>query len=125
MSVCILSAGKVLTLAVSAFSLSWTHSVEKIDWQEDWQSTPAGLVMTMARVKGSGAGMEPGDDAVLKDGWWQWTPSLGPQPELRLAASGATGSGWTLCTVDGCQVLGEAASEPLVIKRCEAESASE
>lgn len=120
MSVCILSAGKMLTLSVSAFSLSWTHSVEKIDWQEDWQSTPAGLVMTMARVKGSGAGMEPGDDAILTDGWWQWTPTLGPQPELRLAASGETGSGWTLCTVKGCQVLGEVASEPLIIKRCEA-----
>ncbi|MEZ5450817.1 MAG: DUF1850 domain-containing protein [Thiolinea sp.] len=36
--------------------------------------TEQGLQLLQARVKGSGAGMEPGDDAVLKDGWWVWQP---------------------------------------------------
>ncbi|MFX6230366.1 DUF1850 domain-containing protein, partial [Acinetobacter baumannii] len=31
------------SLAVAAFTLSWTHSVEKVEWQEDWRVTPQGL----------------------------------------------------------------------------------
>ena len=47
--------------------------------------------------QGSGAGMEPPEGAVLKDGWWVYAPELPPQATLVLAASGATGEGWTLC----------------------------
>ena len=93
MSLCVVTGGKVLTLAVTAFTLSWTHSVEKTGWQEDWQLAGQGLQLREARVKGSGAGMDPGEDAVLKDGWWVWQPDLPVQTELRLAASGATGAG--------------------------------
>lgn len=118
MSLCLLTAGKVVTLAVSVFSLSWTHSVEKVGWEEEWLVTTAGLTLTKARVKGSGAGMEPGDNAVLKDGWWEWVPDLPPQPELKLAASGATGSGWQLCHEAGCLELAEAAGEPVRVWRC-------
>ena len=48
------SAGVVKTLALAAFTLAWTHSIEKIDWQEDWRVTPQGLELVQARVKGSG-----------------------------------------------------------------------
>ena len=68
-----------MTLAVAAFTLSWTHSVEKTRWEEDWAITPAGLQIVEARVKGSGAGMDPADGAVLRDGWWVYAPSLPPQ----------------------------------------------
>ena len=43
MSLCILAAGKTVTLTVAAFTLAWTHSVEKTHWQEDWKVTPSGL----------------------------------------------------------------------------------
>lgn len=119
MSLCILAGGKTAVLAVSAFTLSWTHSVEKIEWQEDWRVTPAGLVLDLARVKGSGAGMEPGDGAVLKDGWWVWAPETGTVPELRLAASGKTVSGWRLCHAGGCEELGVTAGDGLTLKPCE------
>ena len=59
LSLCLISAGVVKTLSLAAFTLVWTHSIEKVDWQEDWRITPAGLQMVQARVKGSGAGMEP------------------------------------------------------------------
>ena len=85
MSLCILAAGKTMTLAVAAFTLSWTHSVEKTRWQEDWTITPAGLQIVEARVKGSGAGMEPAEGAVLSDGWWVYAPKLPPQRKLVLA----------------------------------------
>jgi hypothetical protein len=39
--VCLASAGVVKVLQVTAFTLVWTHSVEKVDWQEDWRATPA------------------------------------------------------------------------------------
>lgn len=61
MSLCVASAGVVKTLAVVAFTLAWTHSIEKTEWQEDWRVTPQGLELIAARVKGSGAGMEPAD----------------------------------------------------------------
>jgi hypothetical protein len=116
--VCILAGAKAMSFAVSLFSLSWTHSVEKTEWREDWAVTPAGLHLTKARVKGSGAGMEPGDGAVLKDGWWEWQPTNPPIPELRLAASGATGGGWSFCSARGCVELGAQADDDVVIAPC-------
>ena len=74
LSLCLASAGVVKTLSVAAFTLAWTHSIEKIDWQEDWRITPQGLELVQARVKGSGAGMEPPPEARLVDGWFQWQP---------------------------------------------------
>ena len=118
MSLCILAGGKTVTLAVAAFTLSWTHSVERTRWQEDWTVTRSGLLVVAARVKGSGAGMEPPDGSVLRDGWWVYTPRIGPQPRLVLAASGATGAGWTLCSAEGCRELGRTAGDTVVLEPC-------
>lgn len=116
--ICILAAGKTLALALTTFTLSWTHSVELTEWREDWAVTPAGLVLTEARVKGSGAGMDPGEGAREVDGWWVWAPKAPAVPELVLASSGATASAWRLCYEEGCLELGEAAGEPVVIAPC-------
>ncbi|MER9653499.1 DUF1850 domain-containing protein [Mesorhizobium sp. M0152] len=125
MSLCILAAGKTVTLSVAAFTLSWTHSVERTRWEEDWKVAPAGLQVTEARIKGSGAGMEPPEGAVLRDGWWAYAPKVGPQRRLVLAASGATSAGWTLCTVQGCRELGKAAGGAIVLESCEPDGASQ
>lgn len=117
-AVCILAGGKTLSLAVAAFSLAWTHSVEKVEWREDWRVGADGLSISRAAVKGSGAGMEPGDGAVLEDGWWVWTPDLPAVPKLVLAASGATPSAWQLCHEQDCMALGAQAGEPVVIEPC-------
>ena len=116
--VCIIAGAKAMSFAISLFSLTWTHSVQKTEWQEEWALTPAGLQLTVARVKGSGAGMEPGDGAVLKNGWWEWQPKNPPVSELRLAASGATGGGWKLCHDGGCVELGSEAGDGVVIAQC-------
>lgn len=120
MSLCILAGGKVTVLAVSAFTLSWSHSVEKTRWEEDWRITAAGLEIVEARVKGSGAGMEPPEGAVLKDGWWTYRPTVGARPTVRLAASGETGAGWTLCADQACRELGAEAGEPVELSACAA-----
>jgi hypothetical protein len=119
MSLCILAAGKTTMLAISAFTLSWTHSVEKTRWEEDWRVTPAGLEIVEARVKGSGAGMEPPEGAVLRDGWWTYEPKISPRPTLALAASGATGAGWTLCADRSCHELGAEAGGAIELSACE------
>lgn len=88
------------------FTLSWTHSIEKVEWREEYQVTPAGLVIEKALVKGSGVGMEPGPDARLVDGWWVSRPTLAPIPELTLAASHYTAD-HVICTADHCAGLHE------------------
>lgn len=118
MSLCILAAGKFAVMAVTAFTLSWTHSVEKTRWEEDWRVTPAGLELVAARVQGSGAGMEPGDGALLRDGWWIWRPDLAVQPRLVLAASGATGAGWRLCAGADCRDIGASTGQPVEVRSC-------
>ena len=117
-AVCILAAGKTLALAMTTFTLSWTHSVERTEWREAWAVTPAGLVLTEARVKGSGAGMDPGEGAREVDGWWVWTPKTPAVPELVLASSGATASGWRLCYEQGCIEFGAKADVPIVLSAC-------
>ncbi|MFV0299313.1 MAG: DUF1850 domain-containing protein [Paracoccus sp. (in: a-proteobacteria)] len=122
MSACLMAGTLALTLAGDSFVLEWTHSVEKTAWRENWAIREGGLLLTGAAVKGSGAGMEPGPGAVLKDGWWVWRPDLPPQPRLTLAASGATGGGWRLCAAGlpggDCVELGAAAGQPVTLRPC-------
>jgi hypothetical protein len=112
LSLCLISAGVVKTLSVAAFTLAWTHSVEKIEWQEDWRVTPQGLELVQARVKGSGAGMEPPPEARLVDGWFQWQPVRAPMPEVLLGNSGAAGE-WRLCHDGSCRTLSEIFERPI------------
>ena len=93
-------------IAAAAFTLSWTHSVEKIEWREHWAVEDGKLKITESRVQGSGAGMEPPDRSVFEDGWWVYRPALPRQDKLLLARSGATESGWTLCAAGDCMEIG-------------------
>ena len=72
--ICLLAGSAIAPLMAGAITLAWTHSVEKIVWEEDWRSTPAGLELVEARVRGSGAGMEPPPEARLVNGVWSWKP---------------------------------------------------
>ena len=119
LALCVIAAGKSMVIATTLFSLSWTHSVEKTEWAESWRLTPQGLELTEARVKGSGAGMDPGEGAQLEDGWWVWEPDLPVVPELVLASSGATVSAWKLCHAGGCVALGAEAGEPVTMRSCQ------
>lgn len=101
-----LLAGDAAPVRVPAdhFTLSWTHSIEKVEWREEWRVAPDGLRVEQAWVKGSGVGMEPGPDARLVDGWWVYRPALPPQPEVVLAAS-AFAPDHTLCAAGRCAPL--------------------
>ena len=105
LSLCLASAGLVKTLAVAAFTLAWTHSIEKVEWQEDWRVSADRLELVQARVKGSGAGMEPPPEARLVDGWFQWQPRK-TMTEVALGNSGAAGE-WRLCVDGQCRTLSQ------------------
>lgn len=107
-----------MKLAITYFTLSWIHSAQKTEWRESWTVTEDGLQIREAMIKGSGAGMEPGPDALLHDGWWVWHPSLPKQRRIVLAASGATPSAWQLCYRYGCLNIGKSAGTAVVLEAC-------
>ena len=112
LSLCLASAGIVKALSIATFTLVWTHSIEKVDWQEDWRVTREGLVLTQARVKGSGAGMEPPPGARLLNGWFEWQPARPALPQVILANSGAAGE-WRLCHDGNCRTLSDIFGHPV------------
>ncbi|MGH7003783.1 MAG: DUF1850 domain-containing protein [Alphaproteobacteria bacterium] len=120
MSLCLIAAGKTVMVAAAAFTLSWTHSVERTRWEESWRAGGDSLQIVQARVKGSGAGMEPPEGSILADGWWVFTPKVPPQKKLVLASSGATAGGWRFCAGGECRTIGAEAGDPLTIKVCKA-----
>jgi hypothetical protein len=90
------------------FTLAWTHSIEKIRWEEDYSvqshDTKPTLRLDRARVRGSGAGMEPPEDARLVKGWYVYSPTTPLPPALRLTRSPYT-SDYTLCANGECQPM--------------------
>lgn len=104
--ICLAAGVIAATLPLSAFTLAWTHSIEKIRWEEDWRVEGRALVVTEARIRGSGAGMEPPPGAALKNGVWHYRPALPPQTVLRLTHSPYT-SGYELCVEGHCRPLAD------------------
>lgn len=92
-------------LPLSAFTLAWTHSVEKVLWEEDYRVARDGLELVESRVRGAGAGMEPPPGAVLRDGAWRYRPSLGTLPKLVLTVS-PHAADYRLCAGGRCRMLG-------------------
>jgi len=102
-----LAAGAVsAVLAVEGFTLAWTHSIEKIRWEEDWRIEAGALVVTEARIRGTGAGMEPPQGSVLKGGVWHYRPTVPPQKVVQLAHSPYT-RGYELCFGGRCRPLAD------------------
>lgn len=94
----------VASFTAERFTLSWTHSVEKIRWEEDYTIHPQHLELVAARIRGSGAGMEIPEDAHYNNGAWEYHPAVAPLPRLTLAASQYAGD-YDLCIDGQCQPL--------------------
>lgn len=105
-----LQGSPVVFLPVTEFTLAWTHSIEKVRWEEDYAvrlealSERPVLYAVQARVRGSAAGMEPPFDAVLRRGWYHYTPAITSPPELRLTRSEFTPD-YEVCVHGSCQPL--------------------
>jgi hypothetical protein len=119
-SICLAGGGVVVKLA-AAITLSWTHSVEKVRWEEDWRAHPAGIAIVESRVKGTGAGMEIPEGAKLKDKSYRYRPHLAPQKEVVLRRSGAT-SDWNICIAGACKPMSDylpSDADPVTLSLCD------
>ncbi len=88
------------------FTLAWTHSIEKVRWEEDWQIRGERIVPVGARVRGGGAGMEPPADAVLRDGWFHYVPNVAPLGHVTLSRRGFAAD-YELCWDGVCRPMAE------------------
>lgn len=121
MNLCLEASGKTVALAIEAFTLIWTHSVEKVEWREMWRVTEEGLVIEQASVEGTGAGMEIPEGALLKDGAWVYEPGLAPLEIVHFADAGR-GQDWTICADQTCREIGDivpAAGATLALYPCD------
>ena len=100
------TAAATVFVPTERFTLAWTHSIEKVRWEEDYAVTPQPptLHALAARVRGSAAGMEPPGDARLVNGWYTYTPQMRHPPELRLTRSEFTPD-FELCLHGQCQPM--------------------
>jgi hypothetical protein len=116
-ALCLTLGATTISLPTTRFTLAWTHSVEKTEWQEDYRIRGDRLVLSEARIAGTGAGMEPPPDAVFRDGTWRYRPKLPPLPELRLTLSPYTAD-YRICWRRQCrglaELFGAAAAEGVV-----------
>lgn len=104
--------GPVVFVPTTHFTLAWTHSIEKVRWEEDYAVAPGQrpgeapvLQALTARVRGSAAGMEPPEDAVLRKGWYEYTPRMWSPHGLRLTRSAYTAD-YEWCVDGHCEPLG-------------------
>lgn len=95
----------------SRFTLAWMHSIEKIRWEEDYRIDNGQLTLVVARVRGSGAGMEPPAGSVLRDGAYEYKPARSVFPLLRLTRSTFT-SDYELCWDGQCREFGALIGKP-------------
>lgn len=124
MALCLASGTLAAMLSINSFTLAWTHSIEKIRWEEDWQVAGGRLHLQTARIRGSGAGMEPPADAVFKDGVWHYHPKMKPLASVQLAHSPYT-AGYQLCSGGQCRALasylsGLPATASITLRACSA-----
>jgi len=92
------------SIPAADFTLAWTHSIEKVRWEEDWQVRGTTLGPVAARVQGGGAGMEPPADAVLRDGWFHYVPKIAPLSHVSLSRRGYAAD-YEICWAGTCHPL--------------------
>lgn len=108
---CLAAAALSVVLPIQNFTLAWTHSIEKIRWEEDYRIEGQRLLLTEARILGTGAGMEPPEGSVLKDGVYHYHPKLQTVPRLNLARSVFVAD-YELCWNGKCHPMKEIAGPP-------------
>lgn len=122
---CLAAGALIAFLPTQGFTLAWTHSIEKIRWEEDWRIEAGRLRLAEARVRGGGAGMEPPPGALLENGVWRYRPDVAPLERLRLAHSLFT-AGYEVCVEGRCrplaELVGDAENDPVELYACAREN---
>lgn len=118
-----LVAGLLVAQFGDDITLRWTHSIQKTVWEEDYRREGNALRLVSARVRGTGAGMEPPAEAVLKDGAWHYVPQLQTLPAVMLTHSPHVPA-HVVCSAGQCQPVtdwlpGLAGEAVFVLKPCD------
>ncbi len=87
---CIAAGSYAVAMYAPTFTLAWEHSIEKVEWRETWKVQGQAMRPVEARIKGTGAGMEPPPDARLEEGWFVYVPKAQPLKRLDLPDSAHT-----------------------------------
>lgn len=111
LAVCLLAGALRIAIPARSFTLAWQHTVEKVLWEEDYVVAGDWLYLSGARIRGSGAGMEPPAGAVLQDGAWRYVPDIRWHREIRLARS-EFGADYRLCIDGRCRTFAEIIGPP-------------
>ena len=116
-ALCLAAGAATARVAATLFTLSWTHTIEKVEWRETWRVDGPTLVLAEASVVGSGAGMEPPDTARLVGGRWTWrSESRHAAVELRRAPEAGD---WRICADGRCAPLGTLVDgDPVTMRAC-------
>ena len=99
-------------IPVQQFTLAWMHTIEKVRWEEDYAvandtgTSDVVLKAVAARVRGSGAGMEPPPDAQLNNGWYSYKPQISQPKVLRLTRSGFAAD-YEFCISNFCRPMSD------------------
>jgi hypothetical protein len=121
-ALCIVVGTALVSIPAQRFTLRWQHTVEKVLWEEDYVVAGEWLYLSGARVRGSGAGMEPPPDAIKLGDSWHYRPADRWHRELKLARS-AFGADYELCIDGACRSLEAWAPAPLaptILSACDA-----
>lgn len=103
-ALCLVASGWHVSVPAAEFTLRWTHSIEKIEWAEDYEIVGEWLHLSRAHIRGSGAGMDPPPGAVLHDGVWSYRVADPWWSELVLARSPYVAD-YELCVAAQCRPL--------------------
>jgi hypothetical protein len=87
LALCLVAGALQASLPVTQFTLRWQHSIEKIAWAEGYEVAGAWLHLSQARIRGSGAGMEPPEGSTLVHGVWRYRLADPWRREIVLARS--------------------------------------
>ena len=113
-ALCIVVGTALVAIPAQRFTLRWQHTVEKILWEEDYLVAGEWLYLSGARVRGSGAGMEPPANAVKVADAWHYRPAQRWHRTLTLARSDF-GRDYELCVGGACKPLAAWAPGPLAL----------
>ena len=107
-ALCLMAGSFQAELPVHQFTLRWQHSIEKIDWEEDYLVAGDWLFLNSARVRGSGAGMEPPPGSHYLKGVWHYrpTPDMRWTRSLQLTRS-EFARDYDLCVAGTCRPLSQ------------------
>jgi hypothetical protein len=105
-ALCLVAGALHAAIPAQRFTLRWWHSIEKIEWDEDYRIVGRRLELVQARIRGSGAGMDPPPDARLVDGAWQYTLADPWRDRVKLARSSYVRD-YELCFAGRCRPMSD------------------